>query len=270
MFILEAIVLGIIEGLTEFLPISSTGHLVISEKYVHFKDTAKIFTIVIQMGAILAVIWYYRHDIWDKIRRIFRGEAGARRFLLNLIIAAIPAGLLGLALDKKFEDYATSGVVAFALIAGAFVLWWVDRRLPPNHHENQDPDLEKISTKQALGIGLAQCFALIPGVSRAGASIVGGLLGGLNRVTATAFSFYLAIPVLGGASLYKLTTNAGQFDTISGGLTSMIIGFVVAFLVALIAISWLLKYVSTHSFRVFVYYRITLGVVVLITLAFGL
>lgn len=270
MFILEAIVLGIIEGLTEFLPISSTGHLVISEQYIHFKDTAKIFTIVIQLGAILAVVWYYRQDILDKIRRIIKGDDGARRFLTNIIIAAIPAGLLGLALDKKFEDYAKPIVVAWALIAGALVLWWVDRRLPANHQESGDPDLEKISSKQAIGIGLAQCLALIPGVSRSGASIVGGLLGGLNRVTATAFSFYLAIPVLGGASLYKLVKNAGEFNTISGGLTSLIVGFVVSFIVALVAISWLLRYVSTHSFKIFVYYRIILGILVLISLAFGL
>jgi undecaprenyl-diphosphatase len=267
MEILQAILLGIIEGLTEFLPISSTGHLIIAEQYIDFKDTAKIFTVAVQLGALLAVIWYYRHDIKRIITDSLKGNGPARKFIGNLVLASIPAGLLGLALDKKFEDYATPRVVAIALIAGAFVLWAVDKRKPPKDSHSKDLTLEKITPKQSILIGLMQCLALVPGASRSGASIVGGLLTGLNRVTATAFSFYLAIPILGAAGLYKLATSGGELSTISGGGTSLIIGIVVSFIVALASISWLLKYVSSHSFKIFVYYRILLGIAVLILLS---
>ena len=264
MDVIQAILLGIIEGLTEFLPVSSTGHLIIAEDYLDFKDTAKIFTVVIQLGAILAVVWYYRSDLIKKIGGLFGGDKQSQRFLANLVIASIPAGLLGLALDKKFEEYAKPEVVAFALIVGAGVLWWADNREKKRLNvAKEQSNLDEISLKQALFAGVAQCAALIPGVSRSGASIVGGLLGGMNRVTATAFSFYLAIPILGGATLYKLATDRGELDSVSGGGLSIIIGLITSFIVALIAISWLLKYVSTHSFRIFVYWRIALGLLVL-------
>jgi len=265
MEILQAILLGVIEGLTEFLPISSTGHLIIAEKYIDFKDTAKIFTVVIQMGAMAAVVWYYRIDIWQNIKGFFAGSASARRFITNLAIAAIPAGLLGLALDKQFEAYATAKVVAAALILGALVLWLADR-VPKPGAEEPKPQFGKISPRQALGIGLMQCFALIPGVSRSGAAIVGGLLGGLNRVTATAFSFYLGVPILVVAGLYKLVRGWDDLGSISGGAASIIIGVVVSFVVALLSIAWLIGYVSRHSFKVFVYYRIILGIIVLLLL----
>jgi undecaprenyl-diphosphatase len=266
MFALQAIILGIIEGLTEFLPISSTGHLIIAEKYMNFEDTAKVFTVVIQLGAILAVFWYYRSDIKQKIAGFFKREPVAVNFIKNLAIAVIPAGILGVALDKKFEKYSTPKVVAAALIVGAVVLWLVDRKAPPSEKEHK-LELEAVTSKQALIIGLWQCFALIPGASRSGSSIVGGLLSGLNRVTATGFSFYLGIPVLGLASLYKLVKSGGDLSTVSGGGASIIIGLIVSFIVALVAISWLLKYVSSHSFALFVYYRILLGIVVLALLA---
>lgn len=262
MAILQAILLGIIEGLTEFLPISSTGHLIIAEEYLNFKDTAKIFTIVIQFGAILAVIWYYRHDLINKISGLFKAQPSAQKFFLNLLVAAIPAGLLGLALDKEFDRYATPKVIAFALIGGALILWLVDRKIPARGQQVQE-DLAKLSIKQVFIVGIVQCLALIPGTSRSGASIVGGLLGGMNRVTATAFSFYLGIPILGGACLYKLWTGRDELDSVSGGSTSLIIGAAVSFVVALAAVSWLLKYVSTHDFKIFVYWRIALGIIVL-------
>ncbi len=264
MDILQAIILGIIEGLTEFLPVSSTGHLIIAEKYLNFEDTVKIFTVVIQLGAILAVIWYYRTDLANKIKGLFNGDKVSKRFIRNLIIASIPAGLLGLALDKKFQEYATPKVVAIALIAGAFILWWADKLDPHlNTTAKEHNDLDKISLKQALFAGIAQSFALVPGVSRSGASIVGGLFGGMNRLTATAFSFYLGIPVLGGAALFKLVRDRHELSTVSGGGTSIIVGLIASFFVALIAISWLLRYVSTHNFRIFVYWRLALGVLVL-------
>lgn len=266
MELLQALLLGIIEGLTEFLPISSTGHLIIAQEYIGFKDKAKVFTVVIQSGAILAVIWYYRKDLVKKIKNFFRGQPLATRFFRNVAIAVIPAGLLGLLLNEAFKSYATPTVVASALILGAGVLWFADKKSPPPTEE-QSVKLDSLTAKQALIVGIVQCLALIPGVSRSGASIVGGLLGGMNRVTATAFSFYLSIPLLGGASLYKLIVDGDELSSISGGAVSIIAGAAAAFIVALISISWLLKYISSHSFKIFVYYRIVLGVAVLALLA---
>ena len=262
MEILKAILLGVIEGFTEFLPISSTGHLIIAEEYLGFRDSARLFTVVIQLGAILAVVWYYRKDLLDKVSGLFKKKTEAVGFFKNLIIATIPAGLLGMMLNEQFKSYATPALVASALIIGAFVLLIVDNKAP-KAVGGQKLEFYKISTRQALGVGLFQCLALVPGVSRSGAAIVGGLLGGLNRVTATGFSFYLAIPVLGGASAFKLIVDGGEISSVSGGGASIVAGAIAAFIVGLAAVSWLLKYVSTHSFRVFVYYRIILGLVVL-------
>lgn len=266
MEILQAILLGIIEGLTEFLPISSTGHLILAEEYLNFKDTAKVFTIVIQLGAILAVVWYYRRDLAQKIAGLFKKSTDAYGFFRNLIIASIPAAIAGFFLEKHFDEYATPEVIALALIIGAFILLIVDNKAPKPSGKDKIR-LDKMTAKQSLGVGIAQCFALVPGVSRSGASIVGGLLGGMNRVSATAFSFYLGIPILGGAGMYKLLKDGGDLSTVSGGGLSIIAGAVASFIVAIIAVSWLLKYVSTHSFRIFVYYRIILGVIVLAVLA---
>lgn len=256
--------MGIIEGLTEFLPVSSTGHLIIAEEYLNFKDKAKVFTVVIQLGAVLAVAWYYRRDLLKKISGLFGNDRQSKMFLAKLAIATLPAGLLGLALDTKFEEYATPKTVAFALIGGAFVLWWADNREKKREHVAKEQNkLDNVTLRQALFAGFAQSIALIPGVSRSGAAIVGGLIGGMNRVTATAFSFYLAIPVLGGAAIYKLISDRHELASVSGGSLSIAVGLATSFIVALVAISWLLKYVSTHSFRLFVYWRIILGIVVL-------
>lgn len=265
MEILQAILLGVIEGLTEFLPISSTGHLILAEEYINFKDTAKVFTVVIQLGAILAVVWYYRKDLKDKIAGLFSKSISAYNFFKNLIIATIPAGIAGFFLEKHFDTYATAGVIAAALIIGAFILLLVDNKAPKPSAKDRI-NLDQMTARQALGVGVAQCFALIPGVSRSGASIVGGLLGGMNRVSATAFSFYLGIPILGGAGVYKLLKDGSDLSTVSGGGLSIIAGATASFIVAVIAVTWLLKYVSTHSFRIFVYYRIILGIAVLILL----
>lgn len=258
--------LGIIEGLTEFLPISSTGHIIIAQEYLGFRDTAKVFTVVIQSGAALAVVWYYRTDLWQKILGFFKKEANAVRFARNVLIAIAPAGVLGLLLNESFKSYATAQTVAIALIIGAIVLWFADKKAPPPD-KKQAVNLDKLTAKQSLIVGLVQSFALIPGVSRSGASIIGGLLGGMNRVTATAFSFYLSIPLLGLASAFKLIVDREELSAISGGTASIIAGGVTAFIVALFAISWLLKYISTHSFKIFVYYRLVLGILVLVILS---
>lgn len=266
MEIVQAILLGVIEGLTEFLPISSTGHLIIAEEYINFKDTAKIFTVAIQSGAIAAVIWHYRSNLAEKFRGLGSGDKLANRFFINIAIATIPAGLLALVLDEYFEDYATPKVVATALIIGAGVLWLVDKRVGPPAQQHDKPQMDKIKPHQALLAGVAQCFALIPGVSRSGAGIVGGLLGGLSRSTATELSFYMAIPILLAAGAYKLITGRHDLASVDGGLAAIIAGAIASFIVASFAITWLLQYVSNHSFKIFVYYRIILGVLILLLL----
>lgn len=261
---MQALLLGVIEGLTEFLPVSSTGHLIIAEQYIDFKDKAKVFTVVIQLGAILAVAWYYRHDLLKRLKGLFGGKGKELGFWQNIAIATFPAALLGLLFNSQFESRATSTVVAIALILGGIVLWLVDRK--PVSPNPAPVKLDAITKKQALTVGLVQCLALIPGTSRSGASIVGGLFSGLNRSTATAFSFYLGMIVLGLASIYKLATDWNELDQISGGLASILVGAAAAFITALITVSWLLRYISTHNFRIFAYYRILLGIVVLIFL----
>ncbi len=263
---LHAILLGVVEGLTEFLPISSTGHLIVAEEYINFKDSAEIFTVSIQTGAMAAVVWHYRDDIFSKVLGLFRKEKKSIKFFTNITYATLPALVLGYLLIDVFDKYARPYVVAVALIAGAGVLWWVDKKYPPRK-DNKAPNLDSLTSKEALCAGLAQCVALVPGVSRSGATIVGGMMGGLSRVNATAFSFYLAIPVLVLAGIYKLIQGRHELATsVDGGILSIVIGIVVSFFVALAAISWLIKYVSSHSFRLFIYYRAILGVLVLLLL----
>lgn len=268
MEILQAILLGTIEGITEFLPVSSTGHLIVAEEYMSFHDGAKVFTITIQLAAMLAVVWYWRQDLAHKIGGLFKNDQSSKRFFLNILIATIPAGIVGLLLDENFEKIATPKTIAAALIIGGVILWLVDRKAVSGKIDIEDSQVEKITYRQAIAVGLAQCLALVPGVSRSGASIVGGLLSGVDRVRATAFSFYIGIPLLGSAGAYKLFQNRGQLSAdISGGGLSIVIGSAVSFIVALAAVSWLLKYVSTHNFRIFAYYRILLGLIILGLLA---
>jgi undecaprenyl-diphosphatase len=262
--ILEAILLGIIEGLTEFLPVSSTGHLIVAGQALGFRDAEDIFTVVIQVGAIAAVIWYFRHDLWQRITGLIRRDRQALRFWKLLVIASIPAGILGLLLDTYMEAITKPLVVAIMLILGGIVLWLVDRK--PVIHREIKPNIDGISGRQAWIVGLAQCVAIIPGVSRSGATIVGGLGAGLDRPTATAFSFYLSIPVLVMASAYKLVAHRDAISDISGGWTAIIVGSICAFLTALAAVSWFLHYVSRHNFRPFAYYRVLLGIGILVWL----
>jgi len=278
--IIHAIILGIIEGFTEFLPISSTGHLIVAEHAIGFKDMAELFTVVIQIGSVSAVIWYYRLDLIDRISGLLKREKEANKFWINLIIATIPAGLIGVALDKTLQKYAVPRTVAVSLILGGIVLWLVETY----HHQNRGErsrarlqaeerapkaQLDTITSKQALGVGVAQVVSLVPGVSRSGATIVGGLLSGLDRVTATAFSFYLSIPVMVLATGYKVAKNHHQISQLPGGKTALIVGIVTAFITGLIAVSWLLQYVSKHDFKNFAYYRIVFGFFILLLLAGG-
>lgn len=264
MEIIQAIILGIIEGLTEFLPISSTGHLIVAAEVMNYKDTAEIFTVVVQMGAIAAVIWYYRQDLITKIAGFFRRDPVAVRFIVNWAIATIPAALAGFLLKDWISVHAVATTVGIALIIGGIVIWFIEtfNRAPkPPKSGNR---LETMPRRQAIMVGLYQMFALIPGVSRSGATIMGGLLSGMDRVTATAFSFYLSIPIILLAGSYQLISGRNEFDTVAGGGPALLAGTIAAFITALLAISWLLKYVSKHDFKGFAYYRIIAGVIVLL------
>lgn len=273
--IIHAIILGIVEGLTEFLPISSTGHLIVAEHAIGFKDMAELFTVIIQIGSVSAVIWYYRLDIIKRITDLFKRQKGADRFWINLVIATIPAGLFGVALDKTLQKYAVPRTVALMLILGGIVLWIVETRhkektdRPRQMNRQPEAQLDSITPKQALGVGVAQVVSLVPGVSRSGATIVGGLLSGLDRVTATAFSFYLSIPVMVLATAYKLVKNHHQVAQLPGGGAALVVGIITAFLTGLLAVSWLLQYISHHNFKKFAYYRIGFGFFILLLLALG-
>lgn len=266
MEIIKAIILGIVEGLTEFLPISSTGHLIVAEEVMNYKDTAEILTVVIQSGAILAVIWFYRIDIMNKIKGLFDRNPKILRFWLHWIIATIPAGTAGFIFQDTISKYALATTVGVALIVGGVLIWLIE-----TFHRSAKPvstgtNLENITRVQAIKIGLYQILALIPGVSRSGATIMGGLLSGMDRVTATAFSFYLSIPILVMAGIYQLATGYDNLDTVSGGAPALIIATVTAFFMALIAVKWLIKYVSKHDFKLFAYYRIIIGSIILLAL----
>lgn len=265
MIFLQAILLGIIEGLTEFLPISSTGHLIVAERAMGYKDAAEIFTVVIQIGAIAAVIWHFRKDLIGRTRGVLRGDKSSVHFWRNWIIATIPAGLAGLALDKHLSAWATPKVVALALITGGVLIWLIETYHKPKPAV-REARLDSLSVTQSLQVGLYQIAALIPGVSRSGATIMGGLLSGLDRVTATAFSFYLSLPILILAGGLKLIKHTDEISQVAGGGMAILLGTISAFITALIAVNWLLKYVAHHNFKPFAYYRIVVGVLILLIL----
>ncbi|MER2599980.1 MAG: undecaprenyl-diphosphate phosphatase [Caldilineales bacterium] len=254
----RVILLGIVEGITEFLPISSTGHLIIASDLLDFSGSVGgTFEIFIQLGAVLAVVWYYRRDLWQQVRSVPHDRA-VQRFWLNGLIAFLPAALLGLLVHDWIKARLFNPVtVALALIGGGVVLWWVERRV----HRSSTTSLYEMTPQQALGVGLAQTLALIPGMSRSASSIIGGLLTGLDRATATAFSFYLAIPTLGLATLVDL---AGSLDQLSSGdMLNLLVGTVVSFFVAWLAVGWLLRYIARNNFTSFAVYRIGFGLLVL-------
>lgn len=266
MDIIQAIILGVIEGLTEFLPISSTGHLIVAEDLLSYKDTAAIFTVVVQSGAIAAVVWLYRRQLIERTKGLFSRDKGSGQFWANWVIATLPAGAVGFILQDTISKYAVSMTVAWALIIGGILIWLIEAYHKPPKPSDDSEQVEKITMVQALKIGLFQIIALIPGVSRSGATIMGGLLSGLDRVRATAFSFYLSIPILLVAGGYQLLSGRNELSTISGGPLALVVGTMTAFVMAMIAIKWLLRYISSHDFKIFAYYRIILGVIVLLAL----
>ncbi len=263
--LLHALILGIVEGLTEFLPVSSTGHLIVVGGLLGFdSEKGKLFEVVIQSGAILAVCWEYRAKIIGVLRGLPR-EKTARRFAVNLVIAFIPLAVLGLLFGKALKAHLFNPIsVALAFIIGAFVILWAERR----KHTIRIHDVGDLTWLDALKLGLAQTFALIPGTSRSGATIIGGLFFGLSRKAATEFSFFLAIPTLFSATAYDLYKHR---DMLSATDYDMIaVGFLAAFVSAFAAVRGLLRYIVHHDFTVFAWYRIVFGAVVLATAYSGL
>ncbi|MCX7091978.1 MAG: undecaprenyl-diphosphate phosphatase [Methylobacter sp.] len=263
---LKTIILGIVEGLTEFLPISSTGHLILVGDLLNFNDDkGKLFEIVIQVGAILAVCWEYRTKIASIIIGLPRSTQ-AQKFALNLMIAFMPLASLGLLFGKYIKAVLFKPIpVALAFIVGAFIIIWAEKR----EHKIRIHEIEDLSPLDALKLGLAQAFALIPGTSRSGATIIGGLLFGLSRKAATEFSFFLAIPTLIVASLYDLYKHRDLLD-LATDAPYFVVGLITAFLSALWAIKALLRYISHHDFIVFAWYRIAFGLIVIATAYGGL
>jgi undecaprenyl-diphosphatase len=266
--VLTAIVLGLVEGLTEFLPVSSTGHLIVAGSLLGYTgEQAKMFEIVIQAGAILAVCWEYRAKLLRVIAGLGR-DAVARRFVANLVIAFVPAALLGLAFGKAIKSVLFAPVpVAFAFVVGAFVILWAERRQEGNPATVRIDDVDEMRWPDALKVGFAQAFALIPGTSRSGATIIGGMLFGLSRKAATEFSFFLAIPTLFAATAYELYKGGAMLTAASA--PAFAIGFVVSFVSAFVVVRWLIRYVAHHDFVPFAWYRIAFGVVILATAYLG-
>ena len=257
---LKALVLGLVEGLTEFLPVSSTGHLIIAGQLLGFHDEkGKVFEIVIQTGAMLAVVWEYRRRFAHMVTGIF-SDALARKFALNLLIAFLPAALLGLAVGGAIKQHLFHAVpVALAFIVGALIILWVERRARVPVVESVDD----MTWKDALKVGLAQAVALIPGTSRSGATIIGGMLFGLSRRAATEFSFFLAVPTLMAAGAYDFWKNRALFDASDLGVFA--VGSAAAFVSAFLCVRWLVRYIATHNFTPFAWYRIAFGIAVLAT-----
>jgi undecaprenyl-diphosphatase len=256
----KAAVLGVIEGLTEFLPISSTGHLILGGDLLGLGgDKVKVFEIVIQTGAMLAIVWEYRARFWQVLAGLASDRA-AQRFALNLIVAFLPAAILGLVFGKFIKTHLFHAVpVALAFILGAFVILWVERR----ERTVRVNEVDAMTWLDALKVGFAQSFALIPGTSRSGATIIGGMLFGLSRRAATEFSFFLAVPTLIAAGAYDFWKNRALFE--SGDLGMFAVGSATAFVSAFFCVRWLLRYIATHNFVLFAWYRIAFGAVVLLT-----
>ena len=257
-------ILGIVEGLTEFLPVSSTGHLILAGSLLGYTgERAKVFEIVIQAGAILAVCWEYRARLIASVTGLGRNPV-ATRFVANLVIAFIPAAVLGLLFAKAIKRHLFAPLpVALAFIGGALVILWVEHRLRVAPSKARIDDVDDMRWTDALKVGIAQAFALIPGTSRSGATIIGGMLFGLSRPAATRFSFFLAIPTLLAACAYDFLKNRELFST--QDLQGLAIGFVAAFVAAFLCVRWLIRYVSRHDFVPFAWYRIAFGVMILVT-----
>ena len=264
--LVQAFLLGLVEGVTEFLPVSSTGHLILVGDLLGFNDErGKVFDIAIQTGAMLAVVWEYRARFAWALAGVVR-DPGARRFAMHLAIAFMPAAVLGLFLGSVIKNALFQPVpVAVAFVVGGLVILWVERR---GHVPPRVVDVDAMTWKDALKVGIAQSFALIPGTSRSGATIIGGMLFGLSRRAATEFSFFLAVPTLVAAGAYDVYRHRDVLSADDAGLFG--VGFVTALVSALVVVRWLIRYVARHDFRPFAWYRIAFGGIVLVTAYTGL
>ncbi len=263
--LIKAAIMGVVEGLTEFLPVSSTGHLILAGSLLDFNNPkGKLFEIVIQSAAILAVVWEYRVRIGSVLAGLGH-DAKARRLVLNVAIAFMPLAVLGLLFGKVLKaNLFNAPTVATTFILGAFVILWAEKRT----HAVRVHNVDDMSGLDALKVGIAQAFALIPGTSRSGATIIGGMLFGLSRQVATEFTFFLAIPTLTVAGAYSLYKERALLSADDLGMWG--VGMLASFVSAFLCVRWLLRYVSTHSFVPFAWYRIAFGLVVLVTWWTGL
>ena len=255
----KALILGVVEGLTEFLPISSTGHLILAGDLLNFNDErGKVFEIVIQFAAILAVCWEYRVKLGSVLGGLVHKQRTAQRFTVNLFVAFLPAAILGLLFASKIKRYLFAPIpVALAFIVGGVIILWAEKR----QHTIRINSVDEMRWQDALKIGLAQSLALIPGTSRSGATIIGGLLFGLSRQAATEFSFFLAIPTLTAATAYEVLKHRALFH--ADDLSLFATGSIASFISAFLCVRWLLRYISRHDFSLFAWYRIAFGLLVL-------
>ncbi len=267
--LIKAFFLGIVEGITEFLPISSTGHLILVGKWIDFASTdSKVFEVVIQLGSILAVMWIFRERLIKLCVGTLQRDPVEMGFMRNLIIAFLPSAIIGFIFIKAIKAlFFQPAVVAVTLILGGFIMLWVERTRPGGQSAGSSvtaTTLESISWKQALVVGCAQCLAMIPGTSRSGATIIGGMLAGINRKTATEFSFFLAMPTMMAAAGYDMFKNASLIS--QADMLAIAVGFASAFFSALVVVRAILAFISKHTYRAFGWYRILLGVVVAVWL----
>lgn len=284
-FMLKALFLGLIEGFTEFIPVSSTAHLLLIGDWINFSSSSdKVFEVVIQFGSILAVMWIFRARLWQLIHGTLTGVRSEVMFTRNLLIAFLPAAVIGALAIKYIKMlFHSPAVFVFTLVVGGIIMLWVERKPQYAKQADGEPEqqiepgdsrasqlatahsLEEITWKQALVVGFAQCLAMVPGTSRSGATIISGMIAGIQRKTATEFSFFLAMPTMLAATVYDLYRNSGALDDTQ--LTAIVVGFVAAFVSALIVVRAVLRFVSRRTYRPFAWYRIGLGIVVFIWLA---
>ena len=266
--VLKAVIMGLVEGFTEFLPISSTGHLILAGSLLNFTgEKVKVFEIAIQAGAIFAVMWEYRKRIGQVLAGL-GSDRTSQQFALKLIIAFLPAAILGLMFNKAIKAKLFAPVpVALAFIVGGLIILWVEKRNGGKEVAPRVGTVDEMSLLDAFKVGCAQAFALIPGTSRSGATIIGGMLFGLSRKAATEFSFFLAIPTLLAATVYSVVKERALLS--AADLPLFGIGGVAAFVSAFLCVRWLLRYISTHDFSVFAYYRIVFGLFILASAHFG-
>lgn len=260
MIVLKALMMGLVEGFTEFLPISSTGHLIVFGNLVGFHSNHKVFEIAIQLGAVLAVVFEYRQRFAGVLHGLGKDKK-ANRFVLNLAVAFMPAAVMGLLFSKQIKEYLFNPLsVAVMLVLGGFFILWVEKR--QSYTVPKKIDVDALRPVDALMIGIAQVFALIPGTSRSGSTIMGGMLWGIERKTATEFSFFLAVPMMVAATAYDVLKHYQFFTLHDIGL--ILIGFVAAFVSGLVAVKALLRFVSKKNYIPFAYYRIVFGIVIII------